>query len=190
MAEERGSQKAVPVGANAEADTQPPAEAQAAAAEALPGTTTGSTDSLANMAPLGAAPAMPSARRQACPVAKGFRIGEPHMGYEYYQTDMLTNGMPVYRCIRGTAVNAARRLYLYRSEDGHWIASESSANCDDPVNLGSPAFRTVHEVEDISLPNMVQWQWFDEAGVWKGNMGFNTYGIIAPIAQEEARGST
>ena len=109
-----------------------------------------------------------------------FRTGEALHAYEYYATEMETNNEPVYRCIRGKASSSHTRLYLYKSFDGHWIATEAGIDSVNPVNEGTPAFRTAKPVEDITEPaNKVPWQWWDEVQhVWKGEMKFNTYGIL------------
>ena len=86
----------------------------------------------------------------------------------------------MYKCIRSTTVDYEKRLFLYRTLSGHWIATEAFKDHTDPVNNGQPKFRTLHPIEDISRPVLeVVWQWFDtKDNTWKGNMKFQTYGLV------------
>ena len=132
-----------------------------------------------NMAPQGEQPRILSARREKS--QNGFRVGESNYGYEYYETDKSFNSKPVYRCIRGKSNKFGVRLYLYRSDDGCWIATEAGEDDPDPVANGTPAFKTQDAIDDISVPvNRLHWQWFvPDSNQWVGSMAFNTYGLIS-----------
>ena len=97
-------------------------EASTALAEATTRPVTMVVIAEGNMAPLGEAPGLPSARRVAPGGPQnnqnGFRISEPDNAYECYVTNMVANGKPIYRCIRGKSMVVGSRLYLYRSDVG------------------------------------------------------------------------
>ena len=133
-----------------------------------------------NMAPQGEHPRIVSARRVASS-QNGFRVGESNYGYEHYETDKSFNSKPVYRCIRGKSNKFSARLYLYRSCDGCWIATEAGEDDPDPVANGTAAFKTQDAIDDISVPvNRLLWQWFvPDSNQWVGSMAFNTYRLIS-----------
>ena len=66
-------------------------------------------------------------RRQAMAL---FQVGPDRNGYKYTPTDMEANGKRVYRCQRGTdsipGEEVRAVLYLYMSQDGHWVALEAA----------------------------------------------------------------
>ena len=97
-----------------------------------------------------------------------FQIGEDRYGYKYGSTKMRANSVPLYKCIRGTDQNCDERcLWLYKSFDGHWIATEAPKISTDPINTGNPKFRTLHPLEDIRAGRELQWQYFKEQH-WSG----------------------
>ena len=112
-----------------------------------------------------------------------FQIGEDKYGYKYRSSNMKANGSVVYQCIRATDNNAhADCLWLYKSHDGHWIATEAPKTCTDPVNQGQPKFRTCEVEHDIREPKWLQWSWFDTVRhTWKEKMGFQTYTIMPAL---------
>ena len=152
-----------------EAPTQPPTtrapvdEAAASAAQTM----TTSVIGPENMAPQGEHPTIVSARRAKS--QNVFRAGESNCGCEYY------------RCIRGKSNKFGVRLYLYRSDDGCWIATEAGEDDPDPVANGTAAFKTQDAIDDISVPvNRLLWQWFvPDSNQWVGSMAFNAYGLIS-----------
>lgn len=166
-----------------EAPTQPPTMMPVADAAASAAPTTSMTTVFIggpDMAPLGGPPQVVSARRAKA--KKGFRVGEALHSYEYYETEKSCNGKPVYRCIRGKNLRADTRLYLYRHDDGCWIATEAGMDDADPVANGTPTFKTQDSIEDISVPkSSIPWQWFvPESQQWQGSMAFHTYGLTPP----------
>ena len=106
-----------------------------------------------------------------------FQIGEDKYGYKYSASTMKVNGSPVYQCIRSSDVNSlVRCLWLYKSGDGHWIATDAPKNSSDPVNGGIPKFRTTEPVDCIRVRQMLHWHWFKEATEqWEGALPFMTY---------------
>ena len=109
-----------------------------------------------------------------------FQIGEDKYGCKYGSTNMKANSAPVYKCIRGTDLHCDERcLWLYKSFEGHWIATEASKISRDPINTGRPTFRTEDAVEgDIHVQRELQWQYFketEEEFVWEGSMTFTTH---------------
>jgi hypothetical protein len=106
-----------------------------------------------------------------------FQIGEDKYGYKYSASTMKVNGSPVYQCIRSSDVNSlVRCLWLYKSSDGHWIATDAPKNSSDPVNGGIPKFRTTEPVDCIRVRQMLHWHWFKEATEqWEGALPFMTY---------------
>ena len=109
------------------------------------------------------------------------QIGEDRYGYKYRSTKMRANTALVYQCIRCTDQNCDEKcLWLYKSLDGHWIATEAPKISTDPINTGNPKFRTLHPVEDIRAGRELQWQYFKEQTLeWEGSMTFTTYPMIA-----------
>ena len=123
------------------------------------------------------------------PASALFQIGEDRYGYKYRLSKMRANGWPVYQCIRSTDPNcAAKCLWLYKSSDGHWVATEAPKTSLDPINGGTPTFRTVNPVEDIRARQQLQWQYFKPQSLeWEGAMTFNTYPMAAPTAMMGTR---
>ena len=73
------------------------------------------------------------------PASALFQIGEDRYGYKYRLSKMRANGWPVYQCIRSADPNCAVKcLWLYKSSDGHWVATEAPKTSLDPIN-GGPA---------------------------------------------------
>ena len=106
-----------------------------------------------------------------------FQIGEDKYGYKYRSTKMRANSSPVYQCIRTTDVNdTVKCLWLYKSGDGHWIATDAPKTSSDPINGGTPTFRTTVPVEDIRVRQALHWQYFKPMTLeWEGSMMFETY---------------
>ena len=106
-----------------------------------------------------------------------FQIGENKYGYKYRSTEMRANSSPVYQCIRTTDVNdTVKCLWLYKSGDGHWIATEAPKTSSDPINGGTPTVRTPVPVEDIRVRQALHWQYFKPLTLeWEGSMMFETY---------------
>jgi hypothetical protein len=106
-----------------------------------------------------------------------FQIGEDRYGYKYRRSNMRANACPVYQCIRGKDENDEMKcLWLYKSVDGHWIATEAPKTSLDPINEGAPMFRTLDPVEDIHVRQQLQWQYFKpQTWEWEGSMTFTTY---------------
>jgi len=136
----------------------------------------------------------PAAENMAAPfgpLEALFQIGEDKYGYKYRLTKMRANGSPVFQCIRSTEPGCmVKCLWLYRSADGHWIATEASKTEDDPINEGTPTFRTKDPVEDIRVRQTLQWQYFKPESVeWEGAMSFETYPMMARRDSTTAAGS-
>ena len=109
-----------------------------------------------------------------------FQIGEDKYGYKYGLTNMRTNSAPVYKCLRGTDQSPVGNcLWLYRSSDWHWIAIDAPKTAEDPINGGQPTFRTQDPVEDISVRQTLQGQYFENR-TWAGSMTFSTYPMVDP----------
>jgi hypothetical protein len=106
-----------------------------------------------------------------------FQIGEDKYGYKYSASTMKVNGSPVYQCIRSSDINDATKcLWLYKSSDGHWIATNAPKTSSDPVNGGIPKFRTTEPVDCIRVRQMLYWHYFKEATEqWEGSLPFETY---------------
>ena len=96
---------------------------------------------------------------------------------------MRANACPVYQCIRGKDENDEMKcLWLYKSVDGHWIATEAWKTSLDPINEGDPMFRTLDPVEDIHVRQQLQWQYFKpQTWEWEGSMTFMTYPMMAAL---------
>ena len=109
-----------------------------------------------------------------------FQVGEDRYGYKYRSTNMRANAAPVYQCIRSTDETCEQKcLWLYKSSDGHWIATEALKISTDPINTSNPKFRTLHPVEDIRAHRELQWQYFMAQTLeWEGSMTFTTYPIL------------
>jgi len=110
-----------------------------------------------------------------------FQIGEDKYGYKYRLTNKRSNGAPIYQCCCSTEANDnANCLWLYQSQDRHWIATEAPKTCRDPVNEGQPKFRTIEQVRNIEEGQWLQWAWFEASSLswWKDQMGFQTYPIM------------
>ena len=108
-----------------------------------------------------------------------FQVGEDKYGYQYQATQKRVNGSMVFQCCRAASDRTDHCLWLYKSHDGHWIATEAETNAADPVNTGQPTFRTCEVVPDITANQYLHWHWFVPATrEWKGNMGFQTYRIM------------
>jgi hypothetical protein len=106
-----------------------------------------------------------------------FQVGEDKYGYKYRSTKMRANSSPVYQCIRTTDVNCmVKCLWLYKSADGHWIATEAPKTSDDPINEGMPTFRTAGPVDNICRYQTLDWQYFKtHTFEWEGAMTFAVY---------------
>ena len=106
-----------------------------------------------------------------------FQIGEDKYGYKYRSTKTRANSSPVYQCIRSADVNdTVKCLWLYKSGDGHWIATDAPKTSSDPINGGTPKFRTTVPVEDIRVRQALHWQYFKPMTLeWEGSMMFETY---------------
>ena len=106
-----------------------------------------------------------------------FQIGEDNYGYKYRSSTMRCNGSPVYQCIRCIDPNCmVKCLWLYKSADGHWIATEAPKTAFDPINGGTPTFRTTVPVEDITWHHTLDWQYFKTSAFeWEGAMTFAVY---------------
>ena len=106
-----------------------------------------------------------------------FQVGEDKYGYKYRPTNMHANGYPVYQCIRCTDPNCmVKCLWLYKSVDGHWIATEAPKTSDEPINGGMPTFRTAGPVENICRYQTLDWQYFKTHTLgWEGAMTFVVY---------------
>jgi len=117
------------------------------------------------------------------PAQAVFQIGEGRYGYKYRRSKMQTNHCPVYQCIRGKDQNCSVKcLWLYKSVDGHWIATEAPKTSLDPINEGDPTFRTLDLVEDIHVRQQLQWQYFKpQTWEWEGSMTFTTYPMLAAL---------
>ena len=108
-----------------------------------------------------------------------FQVGEDKYGYKYQGTKKRANGSMVFQCCRAASDSTHDCLWLYKSHDGHWIATEASTDCADPINNGQPKFRTCEVVADITANQWLQWSWFEASTLeWKGKMGFQTYPIM------------
>ena len=112
-----------------------------------------------------------------------FQIGEDYYGYKYSMTNKKTNSAPIYQCCRSTNWTDHKNcLWLYKSEDGHWIATKAPKTCDDPVNEGQPKFRTCEQVHDIEEGQWLEWSWFHApTSQWMDNMGFRTYPLTTTM---------
>ena len=120
------------------------------------------------------------------PAQSVFQIGEDRYGYKYRMSKMRTNGCLVYQCIRGKDQNCSEKcLWLYKSADGHWIATEAPKTSKDPINGGDPMFRTKNPVENINVQQQLEWQYFKPQTLeWEGSMTFTTYlmqGSLPPM---------
>jgi hypothetical protein len=117
-----------------------------------------------------------------------FQIGEDKYGYKYGSTNMRANSAPVYKCFRGTDQSPVGNcLWLYRSSDRHWIAIDAPKTAEDPINGGQPTFRTQDPVEDISVRQTLQWQYFENRTLeWAGSMTFSTYPMVDPPCAHRA----
>jgi hypothetical protein len=106
-----------------------------------------------------------------------FQVGEDKYGYKYRPTNMHANASPVYQCIRCTDPNCmVKCLWLYKSVDGHWIATEAPKTSDDPINGGMPTFRTAGPVENICRYQTLDWQYFKTRTLeWSGALTFVVY---------------
>ena len=113
-----------------------------------------------------------------------FQIGEDKFDYKYMRSKKTVNGQLVYRCIRGIKLgDTTNCLWLYKSSDGHWIATEAPPDCKDPVTSGEPKFRTQVPVHDIARPGLLLWCWFCASNIdWiqESGMQFRTYVFSAP----------
>jgi hypothetical protein len=109
-----------------------------------------------------------------------FQVGEDKYGYQYKATQKKVNGTIIWQCCRpATDKTNTHCLWLYKSHDGHWIATEAETNAADPVNTGQPTFRTCEVVPDITASQYLNWHWFVPATrEWKGSLGFLTYRIM------------
>ena len=123
------------------------------------------------------------------PLEALFQIGEDKYGYKYRLTKIRANNAPVYQCVRSTEPGCmVNCLWLYKSADGHWIATQAPKTSNDPINEGTPTFRTKDPVEDIRVRQTLQWQYFKPESVewegamsfeWEGAMHFETYPMIS-----------
>ena len=114
-----------------------------------------------------------------------FEIGDGW--YRYRLTNKNVNGAPIYQSSRSTDRNDNNNcLWLYKSQDGHWISTEAPKDCVDPVNEGQPKFRTFKQVQNIEDEQWIEWQWFDAPKLrWKGKRRIMTHPLMSvPMAIE------
>ena len=108
-----------------------------------------------------------------------FQVGEDKYGHQYQATQKRVNGSMVFQCCRAASDRTDHCLWLYKSHDGHWIATEAETDAGGPINTGQPKFRTCEVVPDITANQYLHWHWFEPATLeWKGKMGYQTYRIM------------
>ena len=81
-------------------------------------------------------------------------VGKVRNGFLYTITSGLRSyGHPIYKCARGNTVGDNSRVYfLFKDSVGHWNAFEATSTSTNPANEGTPQFRTIYPVDDISQP--------------------------------------